>query len=301
MIDRAPDLTRPVIGFRGWALRDGELTSVTDWRERWDSPSKRARCRVHEDVPGAQPHDAPDADCACGIYAFHSPHHVHGEVRGVVELWGRLLVCRKGVRAQHARIKALVAEGTRSATDVFRVANRLGVYLLPPGEFWLGETRYGTGVPPELLPSYPLLRYREVDPKPMFRFVFPANGRFMICPYGCGAEGLEEYLDIDGSVGDVFALDDKRAVAVFAFAGVTRARAAQALLAWAEKDHWHLGISPDDAPLARLPEPAFTEQALCTRCRVSAAHGFKERMKMSAYGYTHTGCWRCGGRLAWRR
>lgn len=51
-------------------------------------------------------HDAPHEDCECGIYAFSRPDHpdlnTDAQVWGEVALWGDVLVCADGYRAEFA-------------------------------------------------------------------------------------------------------------------------------------------------------------------------------------------------------
>ena len=56
-------------------------------------------------------HDAPDEECQCGIYAFDSPSHHDlkpgANIWGEVYLWGEVLVCESGYRAQYAYPKTI--------------------------------------------------------------------------------------------------------------------------------------------------------------------------------------------------
>jgi len=56
-------------------------------------------------------HDAPEVECMCGIYAFDSPSHDDlkstSNIWGEVYLWGTVLVCESGYRAQYAYPKTL--------------------------------------------------------------------------------------------------------------------------------------------------------------------------------------------------
>lgn len=51
-------------------------------------------------------HDAPHEHCECGIYAFNTADHPHLDVNafvwGEVALWGDVLVCDSGYRAEYA-------------------------------------------------------------------------------------------------------------------------------------------------------------------------------------------------------
>lgn len=56
-------------------------------------------------------HDAPDEACTCGIYAFDDPKHkdmnLSGRIWGEVYLWGKVLVCHSGYRAEYAYPKSI--------------------------------------------------------------------------------------------------------------------------------------------------------------------------------------------------
>jgi hypothetical protein len=124
-VNRAPDFPAPILGWRTWlVVRRGEglrLTSVvqpTVWEPRRELVSEclaqrrllSLRRRRHRDV------GAPDAECSCGIYAASDAEFAgqyafdHGLQRrdaeacaiGQVSLWGRVLRCPRGWRAEFA-------------------------------------------------------------------------------------------------------------------------------------------------------------------------------------------------------
>jgi hypothetical protein len=69
-------------------------------------------------------------------------------VEGVVTLWGRIEAHRDGLRAQHARVCALA----RRPGPVERIAERLGVEVVPRDELPAAAARFGTPLPPALVP-----------------------------------------------------------------------------------------------------------------------------------------------------
>lgn len=73
-------------------------------------------------------HAAPHATCSCGIYAWYRPGDLadDGDVFGVIEATGRVLLGTSGFRAERARIVALCVpdDGDGIAT---RLAARYGV------------------------------------------------------------------------------------------------------------------------------------------------------------------------------
>ena len=130
-----PDFTEAIIGYRLWRLKyvttakaqrdwgwrllspvQGEGSSV-EWkpgkalratcRRPWNSNNRRRR--------NERRHRAPDLKCRCGIYAGKSPDPsllmlfpmLDLMVVGEVALWGRVLVCERGWRAEYAYPKRL--------------------------------------------------------------------------------------------------------------------------------------------------------------------------------------------------
>lgn len=86
---------------------DGELHPLFH-DTPWTTPVVTASCLLHD----GDDHVAPDAECACGLYAYsgvaaarEDPHS--RRVLGVVSCWGRVVAGTRGLRAQHARIEAL--------------------------------------------------------------------------------------------------------------------------------------------------------------------------------------------------
>lgn len=105
----------PFTAWRGWkANPQGHLFAVShqvEWRPRED---------MHAVCNGGAMHDAPDADCSCGIYCLKSAEHVTRhvtpriggrEVIGQVSIWGRIIVATEGYRAEYARIERLFVPG----------------------------------------------------------------------------------------------------------------------------------------------------------------------------------------------
>lgn len=74
-------------------------------------------------------HDAPHENCECGVYAFMNPDHPdmrnsHSYVWAEVYLWGNVLLCESGYRAQYAYPKTLFIRDT--GTQIIRwVADKL--------------------------------------------------------------------------------------------------------------------------------------------------------------------------------
>jgi hypothetical protein len=126
----------PAIGYRLWRVDPADawtgnqlesLVSQTLWpfRERLEAacetrlaPAKFRPRRAHPvDV-----HSAPEAECTCGVYAYHDvdamlrhveemrqfiDHRQRILVAGAVLCWGRLVIHPEGFRAQFARVVAI--------------------------------------------------------------------------------------------------------------------------------------------------------------------------------------------------
>lgn len=138
-IDRTPALAQPplpeehivsaVVGFRAWnvPLFVDELRSVaksSKWKpfQRFEASCETSQCS--------------GVSCQCGIYAFNKMDLVQKEytqqdrskryVYGECWLWGRVLECAHGYRAQFAYPKAFVNNGAIAK----RMAEVFGVTLL---------------------------------------------------------------------------------------------------------------------------------------------------------------------------
>jgi hypothetical protein len=117
----APDYAAPIRGWRVWALSaeggGGRLRSAVYQEVVW--PPRRelvARCLRGGWRSGwVGGHAAPAEDCGCGIYAFGAAEALTaylescavgwgpaGLVIGEVALWGRVVECERGWRAQLA-------------------------------------------------------------------------------------------------------------------------------------------------------------------------------------------------------
>jgi hypothetical protein len=124
-------LVAAITGFRAWnvPLFVDELRSVA-------KPSKWLPYRRFEAKCEAQ--QCAGVSCTCGIYAFSRMELVTKEYRGEgksrkyvygeVSLWGRVLECKDGYRAQFAYPKAFVNSGAIAK----RMSEVFGVPLLKP-------------------------------------------------------------------------------------------------------------------------------------------------------------------------
>jgi hypothetical protein len=280
---RAPDLIEPVIGYRQWTVEGNVLRSPFR-RVHWRNPVARAHCNLSlaRFALGHEPHDAPHPDCDCGIYALHNPRgglHTVGDecpVWGAVALWGRIEAHDGGMRAQTARIVALADDpdtGPAQRRRMRRVARTLGVEVAPLRDLEAAAAHHGRPLAPGLLPAPSPSRPFEIDVRrtreqPAFRFVLEPRGGY-VHPWGWwGREGsLPRSEPWRGAIGDVFALDDRRAHAVFARVDAKLRPAAEVQLrSWALEDGWRLEIEPGLLPLALPRAIADGRSMVCLRC-----------------------------------
>ena len=114
---RVPDYISPIVGYRVWRWGATGLGSLNG--EPWiPAQPLAARCGAlrRGTVVGRAPHlahDAPRADCRCGVYASKSLDSLRSMrfwdcgVRGEVLLWGTVVEHEEGWRGQFAYPKSL--------------------------------------------------------------------------------------------------------------------------------------------------------------------------------------------------
>lgn len=101
--ERAPDLMDHVVGYRAWNLDGSRIKPIGMGEDVWEGGKEvRATC-THGHM-----HIAPDPDCECGLYAWHSFEQVRGGARGdqvfgAVQAWGHIEVHGTGFRAEYMR------------------------------------------------------------------------------------------------------------------------------------------------------------------------------------------------------
>lgn len=107
-VPAVPDAIEPVIGWRAWALAttptgEPELRPIIYSGEAWPAREvARATCPPH----ARSGHRAPEADCACGLYAVDGldrlPAVTGRDVTaiGSVALWGTMIEHDSGFRAE---------------------------------------------------------------------------------------------------------------------------------------------------------------------------------------------------------
>jgi hypothetical protein len=161
----APELDRPIIGYREWVQVGDELLSPLA-RTPWDAEPMQAECLPScRGASGlwrtASGHEgpAPDPGCVCGIYALFTPHGPRGRerlalVRGAVVLWGRIELHERGLRAEFARIVTLALPSSRRrAPAVARIAELLEVEAVPARDLPVAARAYGEPLDPTMIPT----------------------------------------------------------------------------------------------------------------------------------------------------
>jgi hypothetical protein len=120
----------PIVGYRDFGIKHGGVL-VSRNGVVWPY----GRPLVATCHPRSQPkkHIAPKIGCSCGIYAFDSPDHhdleMASEVWGEVYLWGDVLICESGYRAQFAYPKTLFIRSNHYHSDVAKELENL--YRVP--------------------------------------------------------------------------------------------------------------------------------------------------------------------------
>jgi hypothetical protein len=107
----------PITGYWSWHVTptaDGLALHSLHMPHVWTNP-ETAICYPQgwHNQASHNPKDAPHPDCSCGLY-IQNPEHTFAEwepirtgkvsVFGTVELYGRVIRCERGYKAQHARI-----------------------------------------------------------------------------------------------------------------------------------------------------------------------------------------------------
>jgi len=139
----------PIVGIREYHIyMDGEEPTLSSFNGcPW--PHRQALIARCGDNVFAD-HDVPKGACGCGIYAWkpeHStPHNISQPLSGEVYLWGDVLVCEHGYRAEIAypknlNIRSAQTRATIRLRDALEEAYGVPVTLSDPKT--KEETRYG--------------------------------------------------------------------------------------------------------------------------------------------------------------
>ena len=133
MMDVSATYILPIVGYRAWVLREGKLSSYAVDNFWIPQKANVAQCCGHQQTkfwgpysmqsgPKLIPHagyEAPIPECGCGFYALKTlqyleawlEHRKPNIVIGEVYLWGKIIDCLYGYRAQYAYPKRFYSNG----------------------------------------------------------------------------------------------------------------------------------------------------------------------------------------------
>jgi hypothetical protein len=152
-----PDYISPIVGYRVWTWDTTGLKSLCG--ERWHpSQSLAARCRASAVVgtivgrsETADDHDAPQANCTCGIYAVKTLHHFRSAgyerfgIYGEVYLWGTVVEHELGWRTQFAYPKNLYLSPDTLPFTLAEILSRLQALTLYGSDIFVAD--YNENIP----------------------------------------------------------------------------------------------------------------------------------------------------------
>lgn len=170
MTEGTPVLHGEVVGYRVWTINEDLGLQSIVCNTQWPIGNHvSARCISPVSSFGfnltphySEAHDSPHVKCGCGIYAYHDFLHTaeykawRGEirVRGVIVAWGNIEVHNIGFRAEHARVAALVSEGTRlNRLIIEAVAQRYSIPRINAEDVEFLTAEYGAPIPEDLRPE----------------------------------------------------------------------------------------------------------------------------------------------------
>lgn len=164
-------LTQAILGFRLWPLTPDGLGAATS-RKGWQPGVNQAECQKIDmySLFGRYTQEgcehAPQQDCACGLYAWHTLDQlaeynpsVGMRLYGAVAGWGRMFSHHDGWRSEYARV---VAFAVKDDTPFMRaiaqvVADQYKVPLVPFDMLQLQGALHAQPMPAEHIPE------RQVD------------------------------------------------------------------------------------------------------------------------------------------
>lgn len=145
------DYISPIVGYRVWTWSTLGLKSLCG--EPWRPvQSLAARCRasvIVGRVGAAGDHDAPLADCTCGIHAAKTLQHLRSAryeryaIHGGVYLWGTVVEHERGWRAESAYPKNFILSPDALPFTLAEIPSRLQALTLYGGDISVlgdGET-----------------------------------------------------------------------------------------------------------------------------------------------------------------
>jgi DNA-binding CsgD family transcriptional regulator len=178
-----PDLISPIIGYRVWQWDGSRIASLNG--HAWlAGRAMEATCNL------GRLHQAPQTDCACGIYAVKTAEQLDrmrsGGIFGEVYLWGTVVEHELGWRAQFAYPKNLILPfeiiaGWWIEQQIFQIVAELRAFEQISG--WRGA-----GMIPEASDLQALLNY-GVD-----LFIDNSKDRIPLWKKGSGFESGLDYM-----------------------------------------------------------------------------------------------------------
>jgi hypothetical protein len=101
----------PIVGYRDFKMIQGLYGLALQSRNGAIWPPRKKMMAMCTGDPFA-PHDVPDPSCQCGIYAYAKPddsalQRDNSSLWGEIAMWGEVLVCESGYRAEFAYPTAL--------------------------------------------------------------------------------------------------------------------------------------------------------------------------------------------------
>lgn len=130
-----PEMTDPIIAYRGWDTRANATLHAVGYDDSiWSirKPMVASCDNGHDEAV-----NPPGSDCSCGIYAFKDLTALHqvvheADVLGRVALWGRIVEHESGYRAEYAYPQVLFYGAYSADEDKARKAAALyGCDVMP--------------------------------------------------------------------------------------------------------------------------------------------------------------------------
>lgn len=117
----------PIVGLRSFHLNVHEMQIVSYNETVWPH---REPLHAYCSSDVFADHDAPGIDCHCGIYAWADTEDIKkggvlGSLWGEVYLWGDVLICPRGYRAESAYPKSLTLRARKMTRVITRVRDGL--------------------------------------------------------------------------------------------------------------------------------------------------------------------------------
>lgn len=172
-------LDHAVLGFRQWNIGDDGLQATVYSESTWQPGVNTATCGNDDDwcceecsgpydewlaSHQQRKHQAPDAECGCGLYAWHTLDMLKSKqsgdqrtIYGAVAGWGKVFAHNTGWRAEKARILAVSTTAESELRQGFArlVADMYKVPLVPFDMLQLEGARHAGAIPNDMIPAAP--------------------------------------------------------------------------------------------------------------------------------------------------